>query len=810
MAVTTERMPKPTIRLKSFDRIEIVTVVDNANDKGKQVVRLPPGFENLSHWTCPGISWQIAGVCEHPERRQIRHIIAFDAHSSLHNPQSGPSVNEVDQKGQSVAQDTLGNAINEDEDATHNYFVIFDKELPNDERIGICKVKNKGLIVLCPRSKSGIVKSIKYAMRATGERRVYAIFGGFLFEKFHCEMWRLQLMMHRLKYWRTELLVLGRCTGQYVINELRRQMPDVVWPSYAGASFAVGDTLNAVGVKEQLDEFDSGSSLTVTPTNMRHDSTASCSTCSLEDILKLPSVPLNPDIPWRPTLFNALPGRRNSSILSETPETRPVSPHTMDTPPVPTTRPLRPSTGYDLNADLRQKERNGITSEKLTELIKETNWGLANPDLRVWPLRIEYDRDPSKLTKDKASVRPDSRDQIPEAGPSSRCKNESAHGQLYEVHSNAEAEPSDHVTFDFESRRYSNGSDKTISEPAAVPGETPSLETREGKLPVEQVRSLMEQIAERALREVQEDRAKRVRWWQCRARILRQDDQLREQHQAKLNWAEKIRARDQLFEEEGQEARLYPQRKRIVLRIEEIWLAKQGRKRKAVEQQKLTEFWGKVGKIREDLDSYGTLLVEQLRAEEELRREHQSHPVHPLRQNPPHSLERQGDRPSYSGYQARKYSTYSAWRKASTKPVAGLHRVSGSRDLRGGAGTPAAEQSGLSSAEQTNSSAAERSDPASAERPAASSAEPRPPSRRGPPNPESLTNRLERAQVTPPISDPGITERRAPGELRRTAHEIVQRNWDISEGAQLWYWVRRSWGRVWNHMRHSCSKSKKD
>lgn len=52
MAATPE--PKPTIQLKTFDRIEIITIVNDGDNE--QTRRHPPGFEHMSR---VGMSWQI-------------------------------------------------------------------------------------------------------------------------------------------------------------------------------------------------------------------------------------------------------------------------------------------------------------------------------------------------------------------------------------------------------------------------------------------------------------------------------------------------------------------------------------------------------------------------------------------------------------------------------------------------------------------------------------------------------------------------------------------------------------------------------
>ena len=43
-----------------------------------------------------------------------------------------------------------------------------------------------------------------------------------------------------------EMIIVGSSTGKTVIEELLDEMPGIVWLSYAGATFTIGDSRNAV------------------------------------------------------------------------------------------------------------------------------------------------------------------------------------------------------------------------------------------------------------------------------------------------------------------------------------------------------------------------------------------------------------------------------------------------------------------------------------------------------------------------------------------------------------------------------------
>jgi hypothetical protein len=120
-------------QLKAFDRLEIATDIDNADNTGDEAARRI------------GMGWHITGVCEHPERPQKRCMISFDAWSD-NSFRAEPPRDRTE--------------YNSDELVAHEHFGVYTfKDALLEERIGYCKVKSTypedGILFIDRRNSSG-------------------------------------------------------------------------------------------------------------------------------------------------------------------------------------------------------------------------------------------------------------------------------------------------------------------------------------------------------------------------------------------------------------------------------------------------------------------------------------------------------------------------------------------------------------------------------------------------------------------------------------------------------------------------------
>lgn len=93
----------------------------------------------------------------------------------------------------------------------------------------------KGLVVLLGCAHAGVVNTVEYARRVTGERRVYAVVGGM--HLVHADPERIQRTVAALAAWNVALLGACHCTGEAATTALQRAFPAAIQACRAGARF---------------------------------------------------------------------------------------------------------------------------------------------------------------------------------------------------------------------------------------------------------------------------------------------------------------------------------------------------------------------------------------------------------------------------------------------------------------------------------------------------------------------------------------------------------------------------------------------
>ena len=107
-----------------------------------------------------------------------------------------------------------------------------------DDQAIVMKLKGKGLVVISGCAHAGIVNTLMFAQKTTGEQKIHAVLGGFhlsgpFFEKFH------DPTVDALKKIDPDVLVPMHCTGWKAIQRFQKEFPE---------SFV----LNSVGSKVML------------------------------------------------------------------------------------------------------------------------------------------------------------------------------------------------------------------------------------------------------------------------------------------------------------------------------------------------------------------------------------------------------------------------------------------------------------------------------------------------------------------------------------------------------------------------------
>jgi 7,8-dihydropterin-6-yl-methyl-4-(beta-D-ribofuranosyl)aminobenzene 5'-phosphate synthase len=114
--------------------------------------------------------------------------------------------------------------------------LIFDPFI--DDQAIVLKLNDKGLVVISGCAHAGIVNTLMFAQKTTGEQKIHAVLGGFhlsgpFFEKFH------EPTVEALKKIDPDVLMPMHCTGWKAIHRFQKEFPE---------SFI----LNSVGSKVML------------------------------------------------------------------------------------------------------------------------------------------------------------------------------------------------------------------------------------------------------------------------------------------------------------------------------------------------------------------------------------------------------------------------------------------------------------------------------------------------------------------------------------------------------------------------------
>lgn len=115
-------------------------------------------------------------------------------------------------------------------------------ELALDEHadeLGTCYiVKGRGLVVISSCGHTGIVNTVRTAMKVANVDRLHAVIGGF-----HLGMAPLDYIAHTvdaLEALKPDVVIPMHCTGANFIDAMRRRMPDRVVASNLGSRFTFG------------------------------------------------------------------------------------------------------------------------------------------------------------------------------------------------------------------------------------------------------------------------------------------------------------------------------------------------------------------------------------------------------------------------------------------------------------------------------------------------------------------------------------------------------------------------------------------
>jgi 7,8-dihydropterin-6-yl-methyl-4-(beta-D-ribofuranosyl)aminobenzene 5'-phosphate synthase len=107
-----------------------------------------------------------------------------------------------------------------------------------DDQALVLSVRDRGLLVLSGCGHAGIVNTVRYAQRLTGEDRIAAIIGGFhlsgpMFEQI------IEPTVAALAELSPELLVPAHCTGWRAVHRIASQFPDAFAISTVGTTIAL-------------------------------------------------------------------------------------------------------------------------------------------------------------------------------------------------------------------------------------------------------------------------------------------------------------------------------------------------------------------------------------------------------------------------------------------------------------------------------------------------------------------------------------------------------------------------------------------
>ncbi|EME42773.1 hypothetical protein DOTSEDRAFT_73530 [Dothistroma septosporum NZE10] len=112
-----------------------------------------------------------------------------------------------------------------------------DDSLMKDERLLMCKVKGKGIVMFTGCSHAGVVNASKHAVELGKGTPLYAVMGGYHLADGEPEL--VQNTVADLKALDVQVLLAGHCTGWRAKFEIQNQMPGRLVPSFVGSKFVL-------------------------------------------------------------------------------------------------------------------------------------------------------------------------------------------------------------------------------------------------------------------------------------------------------------------------------------------------------------------------------------------------------------------------------------------------------------------------------------------------------------------------------------------------------------------------------------------
>ncbi|UCD89156.1 MAG: MBL fold metallo-hydrolase, partial [Desulfobacterales bacterium] len=94
-----------------------------------------------------------------------------------------------------------------------------------DDQAVVLKLNNKGLVVISGCAHAGIVNTVLFSQKATGENNIHAVLGGFhlsgpFFEKIHDNT------IQELKTLTPDVIMPMHCTGWKAVQRFQKEFPD--------------------------------------------------------------------------------------------------------------------------------------------------------------------------------------------------------------------------------------------------------------------------------------------------------------------------------------------------------------------------------------------------------------------------------------------------------------------------------------------------------------------------------------------------------------------------------------------------------
>lgn len=110
-------------------------------------------------------------------------------------------------------------------------------EAIRDERMVMCNLKGKGLVVFTGCSHAGVINAVRQGLRLAEVLPPYAVVGGFHLADNNRE--KMASTMAELQALRPKVLMPGHCTGYYFKIMIEEAMPGVLAPSFCGTTYVL-------------------------------------------------------------------------------------------------------------------------------------------------------------------------------------------------------------------------------------------------------------------------------------------------------------------------------------------------------------------------------------------------------------------------------------------------------------------------------------------------------------------------------------------------------------------------------------------